>query len=56
MLINMVVALIVLPLEVWLVKPRFMTIKGLMGSGEDDLVDESVAGKSLKEEKAVLID
>ena len=59
MLINMVVALIVLPLEVWLVKPRFMTIKGLMGSGEDDLfdlVDQSVAGNSLKEEKAVLID
>jgi hypothetical protein len=56
MLINMVVALIVLPLEVWLVKPRFMTIKGLLGSGEDELfgiADEPVVGKYFKEEKAV---
>ena len=43
MLINMVVALIVLPLEVWFVKPHFMTVKGLLSSGEDDLLidDES---------------
>jgi hypothetical protein len=59
MLINMVVALIVLPLEVWVIKPRFMTIKGLLGSGEDDLfVDEgeSVGGKSFKKKEAVLVD
>ncbi len=43
MLINMVVALIVLPLEVWFVKPHFMTVKGLLSSGEERLLidDES---------------
>jgi uncharacterized membrane protein YdfJ with MMPL/SSD domain len=58
MLINMVVALIVLPLEIWLVKPRFMTIKGLLGSGEDDLfevADNSVVGKTFEEENAVSV-
>jgi hypothetical protein len=36
-----------------------MTIKGLLGSGEDDLfVDEgeSVGGKSFKKKEAVLVD
>lgn len=59
MLINMVVALIVLPLEVWLVKPRFITIKGLLGSGDDDpffIADNPVGGEALKKKEAVLLD
>jgi len=59
MLINMVVALIVLPLEVWLVKPRFITIKGLLGSGDDDpffTADNPVGGEALKKKEAVLLD
>jgi predicted RND superfamily exporter protein len=53
MLINMVIALVVLPLLVWMIKPKFVSSKDILVLGEGIDISKLIADQNLHEKKAV---
>ena len=51
MLINMVIALVVLPLLVWLIKPKFVSSKDILVLGEGIDVGKLLAEEESREKK-----